>query len=128
EVNSAGMGEGFDGSRAARGVVRSVGPANGTEGQTLTVTLTGQNTNWVNGMTRAAFGGEVSVGGAAYGDLGPVQVTSATSATAQITVSPTAALAPRTVQVVTGNESISSTDVFIVGAATPPGAAVATVS
>src|SRR5262249_3899304 len=125
-VNSTGIVEGFDGSMPPPPVLSSVAPANGTEGQTLTVTLTGQNTNWVNGMTRAAFGGEVSVGGAAYGDLGPVQVTSATSATAQITVSPTAALAPRTVQVVTGNESISSTDVFIVGGAPPPGAAVAT--
>ena len=68
------------------------------------------------------------MGGAAYGSLGPVQVSSPTTATAQIVISPTAALAPRSVQVVTGNESVSLIDIFIVSAATPPGAASATVS
>lgn len=110
----------------------SVAPTSGVQGQTLNVTLRGLNTHWVNGQTRASFGGEVSVGGAAYGELGVVQVTDATTATAQITISPSAALAPRTAQVVTpitgGNETVSLTDVFVVNAATPPGAASAMVS
>ena len=127
-INSGGIVQGFNPTQPPPPVLDSVAPASAGQGQMLTVTLRGLNTNWVDGATRASFGGEVSVGGAAYGNLGLVQVTNPTTATAQIAISPTAALAPRTVQVVTGNESVSLTEIFIVSAATPPGAASATVS
>jgi len=109
-------------------------PARGNQGQTLSVTLTGHDTHWVVGQTRASFGGEVSVGGESYGDFGPVQVTSPTTAVAQVMASPTAALSPRTVTVTTprsnsdGNETVTATDSFVVAAVTPPGPAASTVT
>jgi RHS repeat-associated protein len=115
------------------GTLQSINPTRGMQGQTLSVTLTGNNTHWVSGQTTASFGGEVSVGGAAAGSLGPVTVLSQTTATADLTISGTASLSPRTVRVVTplggGNsEDISLTDAFIVTAVTPPGAATTNVS
>ncbi len=105
----------------------SISPLRATQGQNLQVTLRGINTNWIQGQTRALFGGEIAVGGANAGELGQVTVTSATTATASIVVSPTAALAPRSVRVVTalgsgGNETVELTDVFTVLPASPPGA------
>lgn len=112
--------------------VPSIHPTRATQGQTLIVSLQGQNTHWIQGQTHASFGPEVSVNGAPAGELGNVTVISATSATAQVTVSATAALSPRTVRVVTPNvpapfplnlieESASLTDGFTVVATSPPG-------
>ncbi len=106
----------------------SVTPERATQNQTLNITLTGRNTHWIAGQTRASFGGEVSVGGSATGELGLVTVFSETTGIAELTVSGTAALSPRTVRVVTpltggSSEDISLTDAFTVVAVTPPGAA-----
>ncbi|HET9713615.1 MAG TPA: IPT/TIG domain-containing protein, partial [Pyrinomonadaceae bacterium] len=111
----------------------SVTPARTTQGQSLNVTLNGTNTHWTTGQTRASFGGEIAVGGAASGELGPVTVINATTATAAIVVSSTAALEPRTVRVVTtitgaADESLTLTESFTVDAVTAPGAANSTVS
>src|SRR5262249_45835205 len=107
--------------------VVSVAPARTTQGQTLSVTLQGANTHWATGQTRVSLGGEVAVGGAGYGEPGPVPVTSSTTAIATVVVSLTAALEPRTAQVstlLTGGtyESVSLPAGFTVDAATPPGA------
>ncbi len=53
----------------------------------------------------ASFGSGISVGGAAAGAFGPVTVVSATSATAQIALTPTAVPGPRDVAMRTGSES-----------------------
>lgn len=95
-------------------------PTSGTQGQTLTATLTGTNTNWLNGQTTVSFGGEITVNS--------VTVASATSATAQISISSTAALGPRTITTTTGSEIITAVDAFTVNAVTPPGASSSTVS
>ncbi len=95
-------------------------PTSATQGQSLAVTMTGSGSNWAAGQTVANFGGEVTVNS--------LTVNSATSATAQITVSPTAALGPRTITMTTGSEIINAVDAFTVNAASPPGAASATVS
>lgn len=95
-------------------------PTSGTQGQTLSVTLTGTGTNWVAGQTTASFGGEITVDS--------FNVSSATSATAQITISSTAALGPRTITTTTGSTVVSGVDAFTVNAATPPGPASSTVS
>src|SRR5262249_53217326 len=66
-------------------VILSVNPASAQQGQAnLAVTTTGQYTNFVQGVTQATFGPDISVGGAAEGTLGPVTVTSPTTATAQL--------------------------------------------
>ena len=124
-VNSGGL---LSGLPFNAGTLASVSPAHAMQGQSLTVTLTGQNTHWVAGQMQASFGGEVSVGGAPAGALGPVTVINETTALADIVVSATAALAPRNVRVVTpitggGSEDLSLNDGFVVVAVTPPGAA-----
>ena len=103
-------------------------PARATQGQTLNVTFHGSNTHWVAGQTRASLGGEVVVGGAPQGELGPVTVVDSVTAVANVTVSPTAALEPRTAKVVTGQESVSLAESFTVDAVAPPGAASSRVS
>lgn len=118
---------------ASQPSLTSVVPARTTQGQSLTVTLQGSNTHWIAGQTRASFGGEIGVGGAGYGEPGPVTVVNATTAIASVVVSPTAALEPRMVQVstpITGGdfETVNLPAGFTVDAATPPGAASATVT
>ncbi|MBL8187058.1 MAG: hypothetical protein JNK38_03570, partial [Acidobacteria bacterium] len=98
----------------------AVSPTSGNQGQTMVVNLTGTGTNWVAGQTTASFGGEITVDW--------VNVTSATAATAQITISATAALGPRNVTLTTGAEVVTAIDAFAVNAVTPPGAASSTVS
>jgi RHS repeat-associated protein len=116
------------------GVLQSISPTAGSQGQSLSVTLSGDNTHWVNGQTVASFGNEISVGGASSGTLGPIQVNSPTSATASIVISPTAALAPRTVTITTPVAGFSNGELetlisaFTVTSVTPPGAASSTVS
>lgn len=116
------------------GALDSIAPTRAVQGQTIDVTLRGINTHWVAGQTQASFGGEVSVGGAPQGELGPVQVIDSTTAIAQVVVSSTAALAPRTVRVVTtivppDDVSIETLiDGFTVSVATLPGASSAIVS
>src|SRR5215813_8779914 len=105
----------------------SVAPARTTQGQILTVTVQGANTHWLTNQTRLSLGGEVAVGGAGFGESGPVTVVNPTTLTASVVVSPTAALEPRTAEVstpLTGGayETVSLPAGFTVDAATPPGA------
>ncbi len=98
----------------------AVSPSSGNQGQTMVVNLTGTGTNWVAGQTTAAFGGEINTDW--------VNVTSATTATAQVTISTTAALGPRNVTTTTGAEVVTAVDSYTVNAVTPPGAASSVVS
>src|ERR1051326_3854988 len=105
----------------------SVAPARTTQGQILTVTAQGVNTHWVTGQTRLSLGGEVAVGGAGFGESGPVTVVNPTTLTASVLVSPPGALEPRRVEVSTplaggAYETVSLPAGFTVDAATPPGA------
>ena len=110
-----------------------VSPVRATQGQSLSVRLTGSNTHWAAGLTRASLGEEVSVGGAAPGEYGPVSVTGATTAVAYLTVSPNATLAPRTARVVTtlpggaGDESVLLASALTVVPASAPGSSASTV-
>ncbi|MGA2534765.1 MAG: PKD domain-containing protein [Terracidiphilus sp.] len=98
--------------------VSSLSPNNGLQGATLTVTITGKYTNFVNGVSVATFGPDISIGGASTGTPGPITVVSATSATASISISDTAALGSSNVTVVTGNETDSLANGFTVNEAT----------
>jgi RHS repeat-associated protein len=114
--------------------ILSVEPQRATQGQSLSVTLRGRNTHWVAGQTRASFGGEVSVGGAAPGELGPVLVTDSTTAIADVVVSPTAALEPRVARVNTPlqgsgeQENVSLLNALTVVAVNSPGSAASNVT
>ncbi len=57
----------------------ALNPASGTQGQGLSVIITGSFTNFFQGSTVASFGPGISVGGAAPGTTGPVTVNNATS-------------------------------------------------
>ncbi|MFY9609632.1 MAG: RHS repeat-associated core domain-containing protein [Blastocatellia bacterium] len=119
---------------SARSSLASISPAAGTQGQTLSVALHGNNTRWAAGHTHATFGAEISVGVAAAGGLGPITVIDSVTATAQIAIHPTASLAPRTVRVSTtiAGETREEIELLIDGfrvvPVIPPGSASTTVS
>jgi hypothetical protein len=97
--------------------VSKVSPSSGLQGATLTVTITGKYTNFVNGTSVATFGPDISVGGSAAGTPGPITVTSATSATASIAINDNAATVASNVVVVTGDETDSLANGFTVNEA-----------
>ncbi len=99
--------------------ITSVSPNVGYQGLPMEVTITGLNSHFVQGTTVASFGPGIAVGGAAAGQPGPVTVNSATSVTAAIAVSPTAATGSQTVSVTTGQETASLTNGFTIDAALP---------
>jgi hypothetical protein len=85
-------------------VVTQINPNIGVPNSTVTVTIYGQFTNWVNGTTVASFGPGITVGTGVEGAAGQVVVNSPTSLTASLTIDPSAALGPRDVIVTTGAE------------------------
>ena len=91
---------------AATPVLTTVSPASAQQGVTLGVNLTGQFTNFVQGTTTASFGAGITVNS--------VTVSSPTSATANITVQPTAGTGLRSVTVTTGAESVTAGNSFSV--------------
>jgi hypothetical protein len=84
--------------------ISSLGSSSSAPGQSLTVTITGQYSNFFQGSTQATFGAGISVGGAAAGGAGPVTVVSATTATAQLVIDGAAVPGARDVIVRTGAE------------------------
>ena len=94
--------------------ITSVSPNSALQGQTVSVTITGKNTNFVNGVTQANFGPNISVGGAAPGANGVVGVTSATKATASLVINNSATLGGQNVTVVTGAQTATLANGFTV--------------
>lgn len=89
-------------------------PANTTFPVTVPVTITGTDTNFVNGATVANFGPGAAVSpdgisAGVAGAFGTVQVTSQTTATAQVTFDSTAVAGPRFVMVMTGGHTSTAT-------------------
>lgn len=77
-------------------VFTGISPSSGYQGQVLTVTMTGVNTNWQQGVTQALVGGEVTVNS--------LTINGPTSATAVITISPYAPLGGNPIVMITGGE------------------------
>ncbi|HZR29627.1 MAG TPA: RHS repeat-associated core domain-containing protein [Terriglobales bacterium] len=103
----------------------AINPNSGSQGQTLTVAITGHFTNFQQGVSQANFGAGISVGGAAEGSFGPVTVTGPTTATAQIAIDAAAApglRTPITVQTGTETASLSNSGFLVLGPVTggPP--------
>src|SRR5271166_1076897 len=94
--------------------ILSIAPNSSLAGVSLAVTITAQNTHFVNGTTTANFGPGIAVGTGVSGAFGPVTVTSATTATAQLTIAANAPLASRTVSVKTNTEQESLINGFSV--------------
>jgi len=77
-------------------IITQISPNFGNPGQTLSVTITGQYTNWVNGTTKAAFGSGIVTNS--------TTVSSLTSLTASITIPTATALGPANVTTTTGGQ------------------------
>jgi hypothetical protein len=93
-------------------VLSIVSPPTGHQGDThLSVSLSGLYTNFINGTSTATFGAGITVNW--------LRVTSATSATADITISQTATIGSRTVTVTTGTEVATLIGGFSVLAGVP---------
>jgi hypothetical protein len=92
--------------------ISAVSPPTGTQGEVNeNVNLTGVFTNWINGTSTANFGSGITVNS--------LTVNNATSAVANITISPTATIASRNVTVTTGAQVASITGGFSVLAGVP---------
>jgi hypothetical protein len=87
-------------------VVAAVSPATAALGSTVTVTLTGQNTNWMNLATQLTTAPGITVI-----SLG---VTSTTTLTAQLAVAANATPGPYSLTVVTGSEEATLPNGFTV--------------
>src|SRR5207249_8448841 len=94
-------------------------PAGGQQGQKLPVKMTGTNTHFAQGIAQARFGDRISVGNSDAGEFGPIMVTSATTASAELAIAPDALVAAHTVTVRTSAEQVSLVDGFIVTASSP---------
>jgi hypothetical protein len=102
--------------------ILSLNPSSGQLGQSLSVTITSQYTNFVQGSTVANFGPGISVGGGTPGQAGPVTVTSPTTATAQLTIAASGTPGPQTVTIATGVQQASLGSAFTIlpgGTGTP---------
>ena len=102
-------------SAFADAYITSISRNSGAPGsENLSVTVTGNSTNWVNQVTTASFGPGISVGGGAVGQPGPVAVTSANALTATIMIGTQAAVGPRNVIIQTGSQLETVQDGFTV--------------
>jgi len=99
------LGNGFTVTQVNSGpTIISLSPNSALTGQSIQVTITAQNTHFVQGTTQVNFGPQISVGAGPSGGYGPVQVTSPTTAIAQVSVPNNAVLGLRTVVARTGTE------------------------
>ncbi|HEY1756096.1 MAG TPA: Ig-like domain-containing protein [Bryobacteraceae bacterium] len=99
------------------GTISSVTPSSNAAGEIFTLVISGSGTSFVQGQTKMSLGAGISIGGAAPGTAGLVTVTSSTSATAQVTIAPSATLGPQTVTVTTGSLTATLNAGFTVVAA-----------
>jgi hypothetical protein len=100
----------------------SISPNSAQKGQAISVTIQGVYTSFQQGVTTANFGSGISVGGSALGASGPVTVTGAGTATAQLTVDAAAATGLRNPVVQTGAEqaSLVNSGFTVLGTVTGP--------
>ncbi|MGB0063168.1 MAG: Ig-like domain-containing protein, partial [Terracidiphilus sp.] len=89
---------GFSVDAPASPTLVSVVPSSTPQGSTVDVTITGSLTNWVQGTTEAILGAGVTVAN--------LTITSPTTATATLSVSPTAPVGGNSVTMITGSEVV----------------------
>ena len=91
--------------------VASVSPISAHQGDSVSVSVTGGDTNFATGVTTADFGSGITVNS--------VTVTSTTSATVSISIDPAATVGVRTVTMTTGSEIAIGTGLFTVQTGVP---------
>jgi hypothetical protein len=87
-------------------VLTWVSAASASPGQTLGLTIVGQNTNFVNGLTQVNAGGGITVSN--------ISVANGTTLTAQFAVASGATLGPRSITLTTGSEEATLPSGFLV--------------
>jgi RHS repeat-associated protein len=92
-------------------ILTSMVPASGSQGQTLTSTITGQFTHWTQGTTQVSLGAGITVTS--------VTVSNATSLNVQLSIDPAATVGTRALTVTTGTEVVTASNVFTVQTVTP---------
>ncbi len=99
---------------AGGAAITDVAPQSGNQGQQIVLAITGEHTNWQQGFTQFSIGG-------AGGDIriNYVIINSQTSATAGITISPTAALGARSIYMVTGAEALVLANAVVITGGVP---------
>jgi RHS repeat-associated protein len=114
-AESVTLPNGFSVVQASTGpAILSITPNTGVSAQSVTVTITAQNTHFLQGTTQANFGPGVSVGSGLTGQFSSVTVTSTTTATAQVNVPANAILGLRAVTLQTGSETATLVNGFSV--------------
>src|SRR5207237_816663 len=92
-------------------VITGVNPNTARQGQNVAISITGQFTHFVQGITTASFGAGITVAS--------LTVNSATTATAVLNIDPAAATGPRDVTMTTGAEIVTLGNGFAMTAGTP---------
>ncbi|HYR82763.1 MAG TPA: hypothetical protein VE422_01645 [Terriglobia bacterium] len=92
----------------------SITPGTGVQGETLTVTIRGNDTNFIKNPTTVNMGAGISVGGAQAGTFGPVEVVDKRTLRAVLRIAPGANVGARTVRMRTAGETPSLEDGFII--------------
>ena len=95
-------------------IISNVAPNTGNEGQEVVFNITGEATHWAQNFT------QFYIGGSGYDiTVNSVVINSPTSATADISISPTANPGPRSVSMVTDGESMTDSGAFVVTGGIP---------
>ena len=111
-THTVSLDSGFTVVSVGTPILLLISPAAGQQGQqNLSINITGQNTNFVQGTTQGSFGAGITVA--------TLTINSATSATAVLNIDPAAALGTRNVTLTTGAEVVSLASGFTVSAPSP---------
>ncbi|MFZ1084781.1 MAG: Ig-like domain-containing protein [Terracidiphilus sp.] len=95
-------------------IISQVSPNTGNEGQEVVFNITGEATHWSQSFTR------FYISGAGYDlTVNSVTINSATSATVDLTISPTANPGPRSIYMVTDGEALADSGAFVVTGGVP---------
>ncbi|MGB7984257.1 MAG: Ig-like domain-containing protein [Terracidiphilus sp.] len=95
-------------------IISQVSPNTGNEGQEVVFNITGEATHWSQSFTRFYI-----AGGGSDLTVNSVTINSATSATVDLTISPTANPGPRSIYMVTDGETLTDSGAFVVTGGVP---------
>lgn len=95
-------------------IIQSISPATGNEGQEIVFNITGLDTHWAQNFTQFYI-----AGGGSDITVHAVIINSPTSATVDMTISPTANPGARSIYMVTNGESLTDNGAFVVTGGIP---------
>jgi hypothetical protein len=95
-------------------IITGMSPNTGNEGQEIVATITGLDTHWQQNFTQFYI-----AGGGSDITINDVIITSATSATVDMSISQTANAGPRSIYMVTAGESLTDSGAFVVTGGVP---------